>query len=81
MLFYFPSVEKNSTTWNNPEKTSLKFKVMRSGASFAPLDPILIFSFFMQALLIPHLMNGWPYLVIAAVCVVGVFHFRERLDK
>jgi hypothetical protein len=35
----------------------------------------------MIALLIPHLENGWPYLIIAIICAIGVFHFRERLDK
>jgi len=36
---------------------------------------------YMRALLIPHLVNGWPYLLIALVCVIVVHHFRERLDK
>jgi hypothetical protein len=35
----------------------------------------------MRALLIPHLVTGWPYLVIGLVCVIVVHHFRERLDK
>jgi len=35
----------------------------------------------MTALLIPHLVSGWPYLVIGIVCVIVVHHFRERLDK
>jgi hypothetical protein len=36
---------------------------------------------YMRAVLIPHLVNGWPYLLIALVCVIVVHHFRERLDK
>ncbi|HUQ66711.1 MAG TPA: hypothetical protein VM101_11175 [Flavitalea sp.] len=36
---------------------------------------------YMRALLIPHLVNGWPYLLIGVVCIVVVHHFRERLDK